>query len=56
MSNGWKARRVSQVFGVLWNRILLEQFYFHFLLTVVRFYTDFYIYFSKLFTMGFVMF
>jgi hypothetical protein len=46
MSNGWKASRVTQVFGVqLRNKILREQFRFPFLLTVVCFYTDFYIYF-----------
>jgi hypothetical protein len=48
MSNGYKDGRVSQVFGVqLRNKILLEQFYFHFLLTAVCFYTDFCIYFPS---------
>jgi hypothetical protein len=38
MSNGEKASRVSQVFGVqLWNKFLWEQFHFHFLLTTVCF-------------------
>jgi hypothetical protein len=57
MSNGWKAGRVIQIFSVqLQNRILWEQFCFLFLLTVVRFYTNFYIYFSELFATGLVMF
>jgi hypothetical protein len=38
MSNGEKAGRVAQVFGVqLWSKSLCEQFRFRFLLTVVRF-------------------
>jgi hypothetical protein len=38
MSNGEKAGRVSQVFGVqLQNKFLWEQFHFHFLLTTVCF-------------------
>jgi bacteriorhodopsin len=38
MSNGEKAGRVFQVFGVqLQNKFLWEQFYFCFLLTTVRF-------------------
>jgi hypothetical protein len=38
MSNGEKAGRVAQVFGVqLQNKFLWEQFHFHFLLTAVRF-------------------
>jgi hypothetical protein len=38
MSNGYKAGRVSQVFGVqLRNKFLWEHFYFCFLLTAVRF-------------------
>jgi hypothetical protein len=46
MSNGLKASRVAQVFGVqLRIKILREQFCFCFLLTAVRFYTDLYIYF-----------
>ena len=36
MSNGEKAGRVAQVFGVqLWNKFLSEQFHFYFLLTTV---------------------
>jgi hypothetical protein len=36
MSNGEKAGRVAQVFGVqLWNKFLSEQFHFCFLLTTV---------------------
>jgi hypothetical protein len=38
MSNGEKAGRVAQVFGVqLRNKFLWEQFRFHFLLTTVCF-------------------
>jgi hypothetical protein len=38
MSNGDKAGRVAQVFGVqLWSKFLWEQFYFCFLLTTVHF-------------------
>jgi hypothetical protein len=45
MSNGQKAGRVSQVFGAqLQNKFPREQICFHFLLTVVRFYSDFCIY------------
>jgi hypothetical protein len=38
MSNGEKAGRVAQVFGVqLWNKFLSKQFHFLFLLTTVHF-------------------
>jgi hypothetical protein len=41
MSNGEKAGRVAQLFDVqLQNKFLWKQFYFCFLLTVARFYTD----------------
>jgi hypothetical protein len=53
MSNGVKAGRVAQVFGVqLQNKFLSKQFRFHFLLTIVCF-----IQISVLlFFMGFVIF
>jgi hypothetical protein len=48
MGNDNKSGRVSQVFGVqLWNKILQEQFCFHFLLTAVSFYTYFRICFQS---------
>jgi hypothetical protein len=45
MSNGQKSVRVAQVFGVqLRNKFPREQIRFRFLLTAVRFFTDFYIF------------
>jgi hypothetical protein len=53
MSNGWKSRRVAQVFGVqLWNKFPREQIRFKLLLTAVHFYTEFCIFLSELLLWG----
>ena len=56
MSDGKKAGRVAQLCGVqLWDKILWEQFRLRFFLTAVRF-TDFWVYFSIVISLGLVMF
>jgi hypothetical protein len=47
MSNGEKAGRVAQVFGVqLRNKFLSEQFHLRFLLTTIRLYKFWYLLFK----------
>jgi hypothetical protein len=48
MSNGYKAGRVFDVFGVqLQDRIIIEESHFHFFLTDVHFIPVFSIYFPR---------
>jgi hypothetical protein len=57
MGNGWKHGRVVHIFGVqLQDRIVTKQFRFHCFLTAVRFIPVSVFNFSKMVTLGLVMF